>query len=271
MEDYILNKILFIGAGNMAYAIACGISRAKLVDDANIILYDKNEAQFEKFPSTFSKASDLNKAISEADYIFFSVKPQNIKDVLAEIKVNIEEKIFISICAGVTMESIEKNFDKIKLIRTMPNTPLLIGQGVTALCKNQYVNDDEFEFVKSIFASCGIVTEIDEKDINALTAITSSSPAYVYLFIKSMYEGAKSLGFNYDNTVELICKTFIGAANMVLSSDKTLDEQIRMVKSPNGTTEKALNVFEAENVEKIIADAMKACEHRAFELAELNK
>ena len=86
-----------------------------------------------------------------------------------------------------------------------------------------------------------------------------------------MYEGAKSLGFDYENTVELICKTFIGSANMVLSSDKTLDEQIRMVKSPNGTTEKALNVFEAENVEKIIADAMKACEHRAFELAELNK
>ena len=169
------------------------------------------------------------------------------------------------------MESIEKHFDTIKLIRTMPNTPLLIGQGVTALCKNENVSKKEFDFVKSIFASCGTITEIDEKDINALTAITSSSPAYIYLFIKSMYEGAKALGFDYDNTVELICKTFIGSANMVLSSDKTLDEQIRMVKSPNGTTEKALNVFEDKGVEKIIADAMKACEKRAFELAEMNK
>lgn len=255
----------------MAYAIACGISRAKLVQDSDIILFDKNEAQFEKFPSSFSKASDLNEAISESNYIFFSVKPQNIKSVLSEIKADIQNKVFISICAGVTMESIENYFDKIKLVRTMPNTPLLIGQGVTALCKNNHVSNEEFEFVKSIFASCGIVTEIDEKDINALTAITSSSPAYVYLFIKSMYEGAKSLGFDYENTVELICKTFIGSANMVLSSDKTLDEQIRMVKSPNGTTEKALNVFEAQNVEKIIAEAMKACEKRACELAELNK
>lgn len=266
-----MSKILFIGAGNMAYAIACGISKAGLVCDSNIILFDKNEEQFSKFPSTFSKASDLNEAILCADYIFFSVKPQNIKDVLGEIKVKTEGKVFISICAGVTMESIEKHFDTIKLIRTMPNTPLLIGQGVTALCKNENVSKKEFDFVKSIFASCGIVTEIDEKDINALTAITSSSPAYIYLFIKSMYEGAKALGFDYDNTVELICKTFIGSANMVLSSDKTLDEQIRMVKSPNGTTEKALNVFEDKGVEKIIADAMKACEKRAFELAELNK
>ena len=266
-----MKKILFIGAGNMAYAIACGIANAKLVKDENIILFDKNEEQLKKFPSTFSLACDLNDAISAADYVFFSVKPQNIKEVLSQITVDVENKVFISICAGITMQSIENYFDKIKLVRTMPNTPLLIGQGVTALCKNEHVSDEEFDFVKSIFSSCGIVTEIDEKDINALTAITSSSPAYVYLFIKSMYEGAKSLGFDYKNTIELICKTFIGAAGMVLSSDKTLDEQIRMVKSPNGTTEKALNVFEEQNVEKIIADAMKACEKRAFELAEINK
>ena len=266
-----MKKILFIGAGNMAYAIACGIANAKLVKDENIILFDKNEEQLKKFPSTFSLASDLNDAISAADYVFFSVKPQNIKEVLSQITTNVENKVFISICAGITMQSIENYFDKIKLVRTMPNTPLLIGQGVTALCKNEHVLSEEFDFVKSIFSSCGIVTEIDEKDINALTAITSSSPAYVYLFIKSMYEGAKSLGFDYENTIELICKTFIGAAGMVLSSDKTLEEQIRMVKSPNGTTEKALNVFEEQNVEKIIADAMKACEKRAFELAEINK
>ena len=180
-----MKKILFIGAGNMAYAIACGIANAKLVKDENIILFDKNEEQLKKFPSTFSLANDLNDAISASDYVFFSVKPQNIKEVLSQITVDVENKVFISICAGITMESIENHFDKIKLVRTMPNTPLLIGQGVTALCKNEHVLGEEFEFVKSIFSSCGIVTEIDEKDINALTAITSSSPAYVYLFIKS--------------------------------------------------------------------------------------
>lgn len=266
-----MKKILFIGAGNMANAIANGLSCAHLVEKENIILFDKNSEQYSKFDPSFSVAKDLESGIEAADYIFLSVKPQNIKDVVSSITVNIEGKVFISICAGITIESIEKNFESIKLVRAMPNTPLLIGQGVTALCKNSSVSDDEFEFVKKIFSSCGIITEIEEKDIDALTAITSSSPAYIYLFIKSMYEGAKALGFDYNNTIELICKTFIGSANMVLSGEKTLDEQIRMVKSPNGTTERALNVLEDNKIDEIISDAMKACQKRAKELAELNK
>lgn len=266
-----MKKILFIGAGNMASAIANGLSKASLVNDNDIILFDKNIEQYSKFAGKFSIANTLSEGINIADYVFLSVKPQNVKEVLSEIKIDISKKVFISICAGITMESIEGHFEKVKLVRAMPNTPLLIGQGVTALCKNENISDEEFDFVKSIFSSCGIITEIAEKDINALTAITSSSPAYIYLFIKSIYEGAKALGFNYENTVELICNTLIGSANMVLSSNKTLDEQIQMVKSPNGTTERALNVLENNEFERIISDAMKACEKRAFELAELNK
>ncbi len=267
----ILKKILFIGAGNMANAIASGLSKAKIVSDSDIILYDKNVEQYSKFNKGFSIASDLNSGVENADYIFISVKPQNIKEVLSEIKTDIKNKVFISICAGITMSSIEAVLADVKLVRAMPNTPLLIGQGVTALCKNNKATYEEFEFVKSIFASCGIITEIAEDDINALTAITSSSPAYVYLFIKSMLDGAKDLNFNYENTLELICKTVIGSANMVLASDKSLDDQIRMVKSPNGTTEKALNVLEGKDISKTISDAMVACTKRAIELSELNK
>lgn len=267
----ILKKILFIGAGNMASAIANGLSKAQIIENSNIILFDKNKEQYAKFNPEFSIANDMNCGIEQADYIFISVKPQNVKEVLSSINVNTDGKVFISICAGITIESIESTIKNAKIVRAMPNTPLLIGQGVTAVCKNSKVTDDEFEFVKGIFSSCGIVTEIEEKDINALTAITSSSPAYVYLFIKSMLDGAKNLNFNYENTINLICKTIIGSANMILSSDKTPNEQIKMVKSPNGTTERALNVFEENNFEKIISDAMAACEKRAFELAELNK
>ncbi|MBE6663044.1 MAG: pyrroline-5-carboxylate reductase [Ruminococcaceae bacterium] len=269
--DLKLKKILFIGAGNMASAIANGLSKANIVDNENIILFDKNAEQYSKFNASFSHANDINEGINSSDYIFLSVKPQNVKEVLSDINIGTEGKVFISICAGITINSIEKSLHNAKIIRAMPNTPLLIGQGVTALCKNANVTEEEFAFVKSIFSSCGIITEIDEKDINALTAITSSSPAYVYTFIKGLLDGAKQLNFNYENTLELVCKTLIGSANMVLSSDKTIDEQIRMVKSPNGTTEKALNVLDENNFTQIIADAMKACENRAFELAELNK
>lgn len=266
-----MNKILFIGTGNMASAIANGIISSGLINPHNIYLYDKNPSQYEKFNGDCQKAESLSSAFSMAEYIFISVKPQNIKEILAELKdLDYKDKTFISICAGITIESIEKQLPNAKIIRTMPNTPLLIGQGVTAICKNNFVATSDFEFVKNIFASSGKVFEIKEEDINSLTALTSSSPAYIYLFAKALQIGAENLGFNYDNTVEMICSTLIGAANMIISSNKSLNDLIAMVKSPNGTTEKALNVFEDKHFVEIIGEAMVACAKRAEELSKLN-
>jgi pyrroline-5-carboxylate reductase len=152
----------------------------------------------------------------------------------------------------------------------MPNTPMLLGLGVTALCKNDLVSENEFEFVTSLFASSGDTIELKEDEINAITAVTSSSPAYVYTFIKGMLEGAKRLGLDYDNMLDVICKTIIGSVHMVLTKEKSVDDLIRMVKSPNGTTERALNVFDENNFTKTIEDAMIACSNRAEELAKLN-
>lgn len=264
-------KIAFIGAGNMASAIVNGVVKSSIVSDNQIILFDKNTEQYKKFPPNCNIAKDLSEACSFADYIFFSVKPQNIKEVLSEIKEqDIKEKIFVSICAGITIGSIEAIIGQVKVVRTMPNTPLLIGQGVTALCRNDAVTDDEFKFVTSLFASSGYTAELKESEINAITAVTSSSPAYIYYFIKSMLDGAKKLGLNNNDLLEMICRTFIGASNMVLSDSRSVDELIRMVKSPNGTTERALNVFDDEGISDIIEKAMKSCADRADELSKLN-
>ena len=266
-----MKKIAFIGTGNMASAICGGILNANITSCENIILYDKNVEQYSKFPSFCKKASSLSEAVSIADCIFFSVKPQNIKEILIELKdLEIQNKLFVSICAGITISSIENILKDIKIIRTMPNTPLLIGQGVTALCKNKKVTLEEFEYVKSIFSSSGYTTEVDEEEINRITAITSSSPAYVYLFAKAMLDGAKEMGIDKSNTLEMICRTIIGAANMMLLDSRSPDELIKMVKSPNGTTEKALNVFENMNFTNIIAEAMKACSNRADELSKID-
>lgn len=266
-----MNKILFIGAGNMASAIANGIVRSNTIEPESIYLFDKNSTQYEKFSFNYSTVSSIVEGVNVADYIFLSVKPQNINEVLGEVrKCDISTKVFISICAGITIESIENILGMAKIIRTMPNTPLLIGHGVTAVCKNPLVGNDEFDFVKQVFASSGYVTEIQEKDINSLTALTSSSPAYIYLFAKALELGAKELGFNYPDTLEMICKTLIGSANMILTSSKSVDDLIMMVKSPNGTTEKALNVLEENNFIKIVCDAMAACTRRAEELSKLN-
>lgn len=266
-----MKKIAFIGSGNMASAIAGGIIKSKTVSPSDIILFDKNEEQYKKFDTSCARASSAEEAVSSADYVFFSVKPQNIKDVLSKISsLDNNGKVFISICAGITIELIERHLGNVKIVRAMPNTPLLIGQGVTALCKNELVTKDEFDFVSYLFSSSGYTTEIEEKYFSALTALTSSSPAYVYLFAKSMLEGATRLGFNPDDAVLLVCKTLIGSANMILSDSRSIDDLIKMVKSPNGTTERALDVFENNDFTDIVCKAMKACADRAEELAKMN-
>ena len=267
----ILKKILFIGAGNMASAIAGGIIKSNYIAPCDIYLFDKNTEQYNKFDTGCNHSSDIQTSFNASKYIFLSIKPQNIKDVLTEIATfDYKDKVFVSICAGITIKSIEKMLPNAQIIRTMPNAPLQIGQGVTAICRNNSVKNEDFDFVKGIFSSSGYVTEIDESDINSLTAITSSSPAYIYLFAKGMLDGAKKLNFNYNDTLNMICATLIGSANMILSSNKSVDDLITMVKSPKGTTEQALNVFDEHNFTEIISKAMEACTKRAEELSLLN-
>ena len=265
-----MTKIAFIGSGNMASAIAGGIVSSGLTQASNIVLFDKNIEQYGKFHKDCFHASSIEEAINISNFIFISVKPQVAKEVLPIIKSSscLKDKVFVSICAGITISSIEEYLPNTKIVRAMPNTPLLIGCGVTALCKNANVSDEDFDYVNKIFSSSGYVSLIEEKDMNNVTAITGSSPAYVYLFIKSIYESAKKNGFNYDDTVKMICETVIGASKMILQSPLTIDELIQMVKSPNGTTERALNVLNDNNFESIIHDAIVACAKRADELSK---
>lgn len=254
----------------MASAICSGIIKSNITSPQNIILFDKNDEQYTKFDTSCKIASDLSSAISEADYIFFSVKPQNLKELLENIQtVDIDNKIFISICAGIKISSIEKFLPNIKLIRVMPNTPLLIGSGASALCKNNFVEECEFSFVEQIFSSMGVTTRVNESDMDAITALTGSSPAYVYTFIKALLDGANKLNLSNPNTLNLICQTIIGSVLMVSKGNKSIDEHIRMVKSPNGTTEKALNVLESARFNEILIEAMKACSDRSKELSNL--
>ena len=266
-----MNKIAFIGAGNMASALAAGIIKGNVVDAKDIILFDKYPEQYKKFDSDCLKADSIADAVNYADYIIISVKPQIAKEVICEIKnASYENKVFISICAGTPISTIESVLKGAKIVRTMPNTPLLIGQGVTAICKNDKVSKEEFDFASSLFSSSGYVTEIKEEEINAITAVNGSSPAYVYLFAKGMLDAAHRLGLKGEDLLEIICKTIIGSATMLLKDGRSPDELINMVKSPKGTTERALDVFEENNFTEIIYKAMKACTERADELSKLN-
>ncbi len=264
-------KFAFLGTGNMAGAIIRSMQGNYSAE--NIVLFDKDTTKYDQYKNEpFILANSTPEAVETADYIFLSVKPQNFTELLTEIKesgVSLENKTFISIAAGITTDFIcEKLGYNAAVIRTMPNTPLLVGKGVTALSKNKFVNDKVFKNICAVFASSGTSFTLPEEKMNDIISVTSSSPAYVFLFIKSIYEAATEMGFDNKDLLEIICKTVIGSTELMLKTGKTPDELITMVKSPKGTTEQALNVFYDRDLPEIVKEAMLKCAERAEELSK---
>ena len=254
----------------MAYAIIGGMGK-----EADITVYDKMPSQYDKFGGSVKIAKSAPDAVAAADLIVLAVKPQNFKDVLAEIKgsgASLEGKTFISIAAGVKISSICNALgEEVAVVRTMPNTPLLIGKGVTALSRNGAVSDEIYSEIKNVFAGLGKVIDLPESKMNAVIAATSSAPAYVYYFIDCICREAEAQGLSGREMLEAVCEMVKGSADMVLSSGKSPEELIRMVTSPNGTTERAMNVFYEDGLKETVTKAMKACTVRAEQLsAELD-
>ncbi|MBR5515796.1 MAG: pyrroline-5-carboxylate reductase [Clostridia bacterium] len=255
----------FIGCGNMAGAIIDGAATY------DICLYDKDRSKYERFKEkNYICASTIEEAVIAGDYIFLCVKPQNKDEILPEIaKCNLEGKIIVSIMAGVKISTITKYIgNNIPVIRLMPNTPLMLGKGVTSLTRNDKVSDRKFSDICRLFSEMGEIMIVTEDKIDAVIAATGSAPAYVYLFIKSIADEAREEGLEIKNLDAIIARMVIGSCHMVLESGKTPDELIRMVCSPNGTTERAMKVFEEENFSQIISKAMQKCAQRAKELSE---
>ena len=249
----------------MAYAIIGGMK------DGDITVYDKIKSQYEKFGDGVKFAESAAKAVENADYIVLSVKPQNFAELTKEIcesGVELSGKTFISIAAGVSCASICKGLGKdVPVIRTMPNTPLLIGKGVTALSRNAFVSETAFNEIKEMFSASGSAFELSEDKMNTVIAATSSAPAYIYYIIDCIYKEAVAEGLESDELLKMICEMVKGSADMVISSGKTPEELVRMVTSPKGTTEKAMEVFYNEGLSETISRAMKACTKRAEQLS----
>ncbi len=264
-------KLAVIGVGNMAKAIIHGILASDVPLD-QIILFDSNPQQYEELQADhdlFDVADNIESAVQQADCVLLSVKPQNYETVLSEIVYvpNHSEKLYISIAAGITSQSVSERLGGACVIRVLPNVPMLIGQGVSLICKNPKATDEAFLFVTAIFQSAGSVLAIDESDMNRLIGVTSSSPAYVFSFIQAIYEGALAQGLSKEKLLETICDVVIGSALMLKSSQESPKELITRVASKGGTTEQALKKLQEYRFEDAILEAMKACTKRADELA----
>ena len=260
-----------IGVGNMAKAIISGITNASAESVSKILLFDKEPTQYSSVLSdNVCAAESAEDAICGADAVLLSVKPQNYPEVLNTILTvpNYENKLYISIGAGISTDNIKNILGDVAVVRALPNLPMVIGKGVTAICRNDSISRDDFDFVKNIFLSAGGVLDIDEAEMNRIIGVTSSSPAYVFKFISAICQGAKEQGIDSPEILDTVCDMVIGSAYMLKSSDLSPEELISRVASKGGTTERALLTLDSKNFDKTISEAMCACTARADELGK---
>lgn len=271
MSQY--KKLLFIGGGNIAGAVACGLASSKTVPPEYITVYDIDSSKFDKFTSLgINVSTDLREASVGAEIIFLAVKPGIVSAVmaqLAEIDDLLERSLIVSFAAAVPISLIVESCKKdIAVIRTMPSTPILVGEGVLAVTRNEKVKSKDFQQFCQMMSSIAYVTVVDECVMNPIISVHGSSPAYVYLFIKSMLDAAEKQGIDAKTALPLILKTVKGSVTMIEKSDKPIEQLISEVASPNGTTLAALNSFEADDFRGSVDRAMSACTKRANEISE---
>ena len=261
----------FIGAGNMAYALIKGLLNNGF--DANQInISDPNEELLRNRESELKVTtySDNASLLSNSDVIFFAVKPQVLSSVCLELKGIVKSKhLFVSIVAGIRSSDINRwlggNFS---LIRTMPNTPALFQSGVTGLFANELVDNEQKSLVESILSSVGECFWVnEEKLIDAITAISGSGPAYFFLLMESMKQAGMALGLDEETANSLSIQTAYGASLMANKTGKDSRTLRTEVTSPNGTTQSAIESFQDQNFEGIVANATRAAYDRARELS----
>ena len=264
-------KIGFIGVGNMATAIMGGMLKSGFIAPSNINIFDLAKEKCEDFISQGVVFCDSADDVTQnSDYIVLAVKPQNYAEVLQSLShIDCKDKVFVSIAAGISIAFIREQLShNVKVVRVMPNTPLLLSKGASAMCKSDNLTEDEFSVVKDMFSLSGVVEIFDESHMNEIIAVNGSSPAFFYLFAKAMVEYAVSCGIDGDKALNLVCATYEGAAAMMRESGDDIDTLIQKVSSKGGTTIEALNSFNENKVTDIIKEAMTKCTNRAQELGK---
>ncbi len=264
-------NIGFIGAGNMGTAIMKGISASKAGKNIQLFAFDPDTEKIRKLAEYgVCACADEAELTEKCRYIFFAVKPQIIGKVIESAAPAVtSEKVLISIAAGITDEFVvSKTIPDAKVILVMPNTPLLLGEGASALSRNEKVTDEEFNVILDVFRSCGKAAVISKDKMKEIIAVNGSSPAFIYLFAKYFIDYAVSVGIDSDAAKELFSQSLIGSAKMITDSGYTIDELIKMVSSPGGTTLAGLDRLYEENLSETVKKCCESCTKRAYELSE---
>ena len=265
-----MKSIGFIGAGNMATAIIKGLIAQK-GSGSFINVFDVSSEKLDEISKLGVNAfSSSQNVVKNSEIIVLAVKPQNYAEVLEALKdVVSTDKTFVSIAAGISINYVQSALCcECPVVRVMPNTPLLLKKGASALCPSGNISEENKQIVYDMFAGSGVCEYITEDHMNEIIAVNGSSPAYIYMFAKAMADYAVSVGIDYDKALNLICATLEGSAAMLKESGDTPDVLIEKVSSKGGTTIEALNKLREHGFTEAIDDAMKACTKRAEELGK---
>lgn len=270
MKEY---KLGVLGAGNMGAAIADGAVRAGFFAAREVLLFNRTEEKrAAKAAQGYAVTDSYPDVYTKCGWVMLGVKPQNFDEllpVLAAAEVG-EKPLLISIAAGVTFQKLENALGADQpIVRVMPNTPLLLGCGASALAGNAAASPEQIEAVRALFGAMGTTAVFAQEDkLNDVIPYNGSLPAYVYTFIDAMAKSAAQHGIGPEDALPLICQTLIGSAKMVLAGDKTPEELTRAVCSPGGTTIEAVRVLESRDLAGMLAEASDKCIARAYALGK---
>ncbi|SEM81285.1 pyrroline-5-carboxylate reductase [Pseudomonas sp. ok272] len=264
-------RIAFIGAGNMAASLIGGL-RAKGLDASQIRASDPGEETRARVAAEHGIAvfADNAEAIKDADVVVLAVKPQAMKVVCEALRPHLApNQLVVSIAAGITCASLNHWLGAQPLVRCMPNTPALLRQGVSGLYATAQVSAAQREQALDLLSAVGIALWLEEEQqLDAVTAVSGSGPAYFFLLIEAMTAAGIKLGLPADVAAQLTVQTALGAAHMAAASDVEAGELRRRVTSPAGTTEAAIKSFQADGFEALVEKALGAAAHRSAEMAE---
>ena len=263
-------KIGFIGCGNMGKAMMGGIISSNIVEAKEIIASDGFLPGLEKAKKDMgiNITTDNREVAKSSEVIVLSVKPQYYESVIKEISPEINENtIIITIAPGQSLSKVRGFFGKdVKIVRTMPNTPALVKEGMTAVCPNELITKDELEYVCSILNGFGKCEVIEENLIDAVVGVSGSAPAYVFMFIEAMADAAVREGMPRNKAYNFAAQAVYGSAKMVLETGKHPGELKDMVCSPGGTTIEAVMTLEEKGMRSSVMEAIKVCTKKSREM-----
>ncbi len=265
-------KIGFIGGGNMGQAMMQGMLKAGLISPQDMIASARTQKTTDKLKQDLkiNATRDNRKVVENADIIFLAVKPNMFPTVIGEIKSLItEDKMIVSIAAGQSIQAIQEMFGQpIKLVRAMPNTPALVGQAMSALCANQLVTPEELQEIQNLFESFGEAEQVPETLMDAVIGVSGSSPAYVYMFIEALADGAVAEGMPRAQAYKFAAQSVLGSAQMVLTTGEHPGALKDAVCSPGGTTIEAVATLEATGFRASIIEAERTCTAKSRDMTK---